>query len=229
MDALTFLFWVFAAVTFFAALRVVTARNPVHSALYLVLCFFSSACIWMLLKAEFLSITLVLVYVGAVMVLFLFVVMMLDINVDQMRQGFWGNLPVALFVAVVIVLELAFVIVYAFADIGMTSAPALPPDYSNTEALGALLYTQYVYPFQIAGAVLLVAMIAAIALTLRHRKDSRTNDLGVAVRTKASDRLRILKMPAVRRVRSGDSPPDAPPAAAPGAAGAKPAPGADKP
>ncbi|MEZ5660479.1 MAG: NADH-quinone oxidoreductase subunit J [Burkholderiaceae bacterium] len=201
MDALTFLFWVFAAITVVAAVRVITARNPVHSALYLVLTFFTSACLWMLLRAEFLAITLVLVYVGAVMVLFLFVVMMLDLNIDQMRHGFWRNLPVALFVGAAIVLELGFVLVYLYSDVGVASAPALPADYSNTKALGALLYTDYVYPFEVAAVVLLVAIIAAIALTLRRRKDTRTNDPTVAVRTRAADRLRVIKMPAVSRDR----------------------------
>ncbi|MEZ5653502.1 MAG: NADH-quinone oxidoreductase subunit J [Burkholderiaceae bacterium] len=204
MDALTLLFWIFAAVTVAAALRVVTARNPVHSALYLVLTFFSSACIWMLLRAEFLAITLVLVYVGAVMVLFLFVVMMLDLNIDEMRQGFWRHLPVALFVGTAIVFELGFVLVHLFGGVGAASAPPLPADYSNTQALGALLYTDYVYPFEVAAVVLLVAIIAAIALTLRRRKDTRTNDPSVAVHTRRADRVRLIKMPAVSRARGGD-------------------------
>jgi NADH-quinone oxidoreductase subunit J len=201
MDAQTFLFWVFAAVTVVSAVRVVTARNPVHSALWLVLTFFSSACIWMLLRAEFLAITLVLVYVGAVMVLFLFVVMMLDLNIDQMRQGFWLNLPVALFVGIAIILQLAAVIWHAFAGNSISSAPSLPENYSNTKALGNLLYTDYVYPFEIAAVLLLVAIIAAIALTLRTRKDTRTNNPAVAVRTRAEDRLSVVKVDPVRRDR----------------------------
>jgi len=195
MDAKTALFYIFAAITVIAALRVITARNPVHSALFLVLAFFSAACIWMLLEAEFLAITLVLVYVGAVMVLFLFVVMMLDINIDQMRQGFWRNLPVAALVGVVVVLELSAVIIHAFSGVRDADAPAAPAGYSNTKALGRLIYTDYVYPFEIAGVILLVAMVAAIALTLRRRKDTRTNDPSVAVRTKARDRLRVVKVP----------------------------------
>jgi NADH-quinone oxidoreductase subunit J len=195
MDPKTILFYLFATVTVLAALRVVTARNPVHSALFLVLAFFSAACIWMLLEAEFLAITLVLVYVGAVMVLFLFVVMMLDINLDEMRQGFWRNLPVAALVGVVIVLELSAVIIHAFSGVRDADAPIAPAGYSNTKALGALLYSDYVYPFEVAGVILLVAMIAAIALTLRKRKDSRTNNPTVAVRTRAKDRLRMVKMP----------------------------------
>ncbi len=195
MDAKTFLFYVFAAVTVLSALRVITARNPVHSALFLVLTFVSAAGIWMLLKAEFLAITLVLVYVGAVMVLFLFVVMMLDINIDRMREGFWRNLPVAAFVGVVVVLELAAVIIHVFSGVKDADAPLEPAGYSNTKALGKLLYTEYVYPFEIAGVILLVAIIAAIALTLRRRKDSRYNDPSKAVRTQAKDRVRLVKMP----------------------------------
>lgn len=209
MDAQTFLFMVFAAVTVVAAVRVVTARNPVHSALWLVLTFFSSACIWMLLRAEFLAITLVLVYVGAVMVLFLFVVMMLDVNINQMRQGFWMNLPVALFVGIAIILELAAVIWHAFANNSMASAPALPENYSNTKALGNLIYTDYVYPFEIAAVLLLVAIIAAIALTLRSRKDTRTNNPSVAVRTRAADRVSLVKVEPVKRDRGEAAAPDA--------------------
>ena len=210
MDAKTVLFYIFAAVTVFAALRVITARNPVHSALFLVLSFFSAACIWMLLKAEFLAITLVLVYVGAVMVLFLFVVMMLDINVDRVRQGFWRNLPVSLFVGVVIVLELAAVVWTQFSSVKQADAPALPADYSNTEALGKLLYTKYVYPVEIAAVILLVAIVAAIALTLRRRKDSRYNDPAVAVRTRRDDRVRLVKMPAASARAAGAQPAEEP-------------------
>jgi len=199
---------VFAAITVVAALRVVTARNPVHSALWLVLTFVTSAAIWMLLQAEFLAITLVLVYVGAVMVLFLFVVMMLDVNIDQMRQGFWRNLPVGLVVGILIILELAAVIWFAFNSDKMADVPALPEGYSNTKALGNLIYTDYVYPFEIAAVLLLVAIIAAIALTLRTRKDTKTNDPTKAVRTRAEDRLTVVKVPAVPRDRSGPAKPD---------------------
>ncbi len=195
MTPTTILFYVFAAVTIFAAVRVITSRNPVHSVLFLVLTFATVACIWLLLRAEFLAITLVLVYVGAVMVLFLFVVMMLDINIDRVRHGFWRNLPVALFVGVVIVMELAFVLMTAFTD-RQSDVPPLPADYSNTKALGKLLYTDYVFAFETAAVVLLVAMVAAIALTLRKRKDVRYSNAAVAVRTRAADRLRIVKMPA---------------------------------
>ena len=199
MQATTFLFYIFATVTVLAALRVISARNPVHSALFLVLTFCSMAAIWMLLKAEFLAIVLVLVYVGAVMVLFLFVVMMLDINLDSVRRGFWLNLPVALFVGVVIVLELAAVLIHAFGSVQGSDAPPLPDDYSNTKALGNLLYTEYVWAFEIAAVILLLAIISAIALTLRRRKDVRYNDPSAAVRTRASDRLRIIKMPSQPR------------------------------
>ena len=190
------LFYTFATVLVGAAIGVITSRNPVHSVLFLVLCFFNAAVLWLLIEAEFLAIVLVLVYVGAVMVLFLFVVMMLDINLDEMRQGFWRNLPVAVLVGGLIVFELAAVIFQSFSAIKDSDAPLQPADYSNTKALGELLYTEYVYPFEVAGVILLVGMVAAIALTLRRRKDTRTNDPSVAVRTKASDRLRIVKMPA---------------------------------
>jgi NADH-quinone oxidoreductase subunit J len=201
MDATTVFFYLFATVTVVSALRVITARNPVHSALFLVLTFCSAAGIWLLLRAEFLAITLVLVYVGAVMVLFLFVVMMLDINLDQIRQGFWRNLPVALLVGVAIVIELAVVLMASFGD-RQSDVPPLPPDYSNTKALGALIYTEYVYAFEIAAVLLLVAMVSAIALTLRKRKDTRTTDPAAAVRTRAADRVRLVNVPAQRRDRS---------------------------
>ena len=201
MDSVTVLFYLFSAVTVFAALRVITARSPVHSALFLVLTFCSAACIWMLLKAEFLAITLVLVYVGAVMVLFLFVVMLLDINLDQVRRGFWRNLPVALVVGVIVVIELAIVLMTSF-RVRQSDVPALPADYSNTKALGKLIYTEYVYAFEIAAVLLLVAMVAAIALTLRRRKDARYTDPVQAVRTRREDRIRLVRMRAQPRDRS---------------------------
>ena len=202
MDAITGFFYLFAIVTVFAASRVVTARNPVHSALFLVLTFVSAAAIWLLLRAEFLAIVLVLVYVGAVMVLFLFVVMMLDINVDQMRHGFWKSLPVALFVGAAIVIELSMVLWVQFGPVKSADAPALPPNYSNTEALGHLLYTDYIYPLEIAGVILLVAMVAAIALTLRRRKDAKGQTPGQQVRVRSSDRLRIVQLDPVSERRS---------------------------
>ena len=195
MTAPTLVFYLFAAIAVFSAVRVITARNPVHSVLFLVLTFATVACIWLLLGAEFLAITLVLVYVGAVMVLFLFVVMMLDINLDRVRQGFWRNLPVALFVAVVMVIELALVLMTSFND-PQSNVPPLPADYSNTKALGQLLYTDYVFAFETASVVLLLAMVSAIGLTLRRRKDARYSDASVAVRTRAADRLRIVRIPA---------------------------------
>ncbi|MFN5512993.1 MAG: NADH-quinone oxidoreductase subunit J [Burkholderiales bacterium] len=210
MDPQTLLFYLFATVTVVAALRVVTARNPVHSALFLVLTFFSAAAIWLLLRAEFLAITLVLVYVGAVMVLFLFVVMMVDINLDRMREGFWRNLPVAGFVGALIVLELAAVLWQQFARVSESDAPRLPADYDNTKALGSLIYTEYVYPFEIAAVLLLVAIVAAIALTLRRRQGVKGQNPSEQVRVKASDRLRIVRMPAERPE------PETPAASAPG-------------
>jgi len=198
VDPTAFFFYLFSAITVFAALRVVTARNPVHSALFLVLTFFSAAAIWLLLRAEFLAITLVLVYVGAVMVLFLFVVMMLDINVDRMRQGFWKALPVAAFVGVLIVIQLAMVLWAQFGTIRASDAPRLPADYSNTEALGRLLYTEYVYAFEIAAVILLVAIIAAIALTLRRRPGVKHQNPSEQVRVRREDRVRLVWMPGAR-------------------------------
>jgi NADH-quinone oxidoreductase subunit J len=192
----TVLFYVFAAVMVLSALRVITARNPVHAALFLVLAFFNAAGIWLLLKAEFLAIVLVLVYVGAVMVLFLFVVMMLDINVDRMREGFWGYLPMASLIGAVIVIEMALVLWNSYGSFAQT-AEAAALNLGGTRELGRLIYTQYIYGFEIAAVILLVAIIAAVALTLRKRKDSKAIDPGAAVRVKRNDRLRIVKMPAV--------------------------------
>jgi NADH-quinone oxidoreductase subunit J len=197
LDAITGFFYFFALITVFAATRVVTARNPVHSVLFLVLTFVSAAAIWLLLQAEFLAIVLVLVYVGAVMVLFLFVVMMLDINVDQMRHGFWKTLPVALFVGAAIVIELSLVLWVQFGPIKSADAPALPANYSNTAALGHLLYTDYIYPLELAGVILLVAMVSAIALTLRHRKDAKGQEPGMQIKVRSGDRLRMVQVDAV--------------------------------
>jgi NADH-quinone oxidoreductase subunit J len=205
VDPTAFFFYAFSAVTIFSALRVVTARNPVHAALFLILTFFSAAAIWLLLKAEFLAITLVLVYIGAVMVLFLFVVMMLDINVDAMRQGFWKNLPVAALVGAVVVLELAAVLWHQFGTVRASYAPPLPADYSNTKALGRLIYTDYVYPFEIAAVILLVAIVAAIALTLRRRPGVRYQNPSEQVRVRAEDRVRLVKMPAARPAEGAPS------------------------
>jgi NADH-quinone oxidoreductase subunit J len=196
MDPQTLFFWIFASITVLAAFMVITSRNPVHSALYLVLTFFSCAGIWLLLKAEFLAITLVLVYVGAVMVLFLFVVMMLDVNIDKLRQGFWKNFAVAGVVGMLILIELSLVLFHSFKGVREGDVPALPENYSNTKALGALIYTEYVLAFEVAAVILLVGMVSAIALTLRRRKDSKYFSPTDAIRTKAKDRLRIVKMPA---------------------------------
>jgi NADH-quinone oxidoreductase subunit J len=197
MEFKTFLFYAFAVIMTLAALRVITARNPVHAALFLVLAFFNAAGIWMLLKAEFLSIVLVLVYVGAVMVLFLFVVMMLDINIDRMREGFWGYLPVASGIGALIVLEMAAVLWRGFLGVNETAA-ANAGNIGGTKELGMLIYTQYIYGFEIAAAILLVAIIAAVALTLRKRKDTKAIDPALAVRVKRNDRLKIVKMQAVK-------------------------------
>ncbi len=194
MDIQSAFFYVFAAVLLFAAFRVITARNPVHAALYLVLAFFQASGIWMLLKAEFLSITLVLVYVGAVMVLFLFVVMMLDINLDTLRQGFWRHFPLAATLGAVVALELAAVLMGGFRVAEAPPVGELP----NTKELGQLLYTEYIYPVEIAAVILLVAMIAAIALTLRKRKDSKYQDPSQQVRVRARDRVELVKIEPVR-------------------------------
>ena len=221
MDVQSAFFYAFSAVLLFAAFRVITARNPVHAALYLVLAFFQASGVWMLLKAEFLSISLVLVYVGAVMVLFLFVVMMLDINIDSIRQGFWKHFPLAATVGAVIALELAAVLLGGFRISEPQQAAALVPltpevvasaanaasaaaghvvvpQVSNTKALGILMYTEYLYPVQVAAIILLVALIAAIALTLRARKDSKYQNPSDQVRVKARDRIELIKMDAVK-------------------------------
>ncbi|GAB2863954.1 NADH-quinone oxidoreductase subunit J [Pseudoduganella ginsengisoli] len=207
MDFTSILFYVFATVLVLASLRVITAPNPVQAALFLVLAFFQAGGIWMLLKAEFLSIVLVLVYVGAVMVLFLFVVMMLDINIVKMREGFWGFLPLAALVGGVIVLEMASVLWRSFGLSGAT-VPEAASMIGTTKALGLLIYTKYIYAFEIAAAVLLVAIIAAVALTLRKRKDIKYFDPADAVRVKRNDRLRIVKMAAVnnRPVETKEAP-----------------------
>ena len=199
MDARTGLFYVFAALMLFAAFKVITARNPVHAALYLVLAFFQAAAIWILLKAEFLAITLVLVYVGAVMVLFLFVVMMLDINIDSMRQGFWKHFPLAGGVGAVIALEMSYVLMGGFREPpkAVSAAGQIGAQVSNTKELGKVLYSEYIYPLEIAAVILLVAIIAAIALTLRERKDSKSQNPSEQVRVKRADRVTLVKMKSV--------------------------------
>lgn len=198
MNVTTGLFYVFSVILLFSAFRVITARNPVHAVLFLVLTFFQAAMIWMLLKAEFLSLSLVLVYVGAVMVLFLFVVMMLDVNLENARADFWKHFPLAAVVGVLIILEMSAVLMggfrvseepHAAAAVGKVGA-----EISNTREVGKLLYTRYLYPLEVAAAILLVGMIAAIALTLRHRKDSRAIDPDEQVRVKSKDRMVVVKV-----------------------------------
>jgi len=189
----TVVFYALAVLLVFAALRVITARNPVHAVLFLVLAFISSAGIWMLLEAEFLAITLVLVYVGAVMVLFLFVVMMLDINLVRLREGFWRWLPFGAALACLMAFEMIWVLGAQDSFRGM-SAIRHPADYSNTKELGRLIYTEYAYPFEIAAVILLVAMVAAIAMTLRRRKDAKSQVVPEQVIVKKADRLRIVSM-----------------------------------
>lgn len=187
-------FYMFAAITVLAALRVITARNPVYAALFLVLAFCSSAGVWILLEAEFLAITLVLVYVGAVMVLFLFVVMMLDINLEQLREGFWRWFPFGALLAVIMVFQMIWVL--GNRQTAETGAQVIKhaANYSNTKELGRLIYTDYVYPFELAAVLLLVAIVAAIALTLRRRKDVKSQEPNKQVLVKKADRLRIVSM-----------------------------------
>ena len=199
MNTPSALFYGFSAVLLLAALRVITARSAVHSVLFLVLAFFSAACIWILLRAEFLAIALVLVYVGAVMVLFLFVVMMLDINADTVRERFWKHFPLAAAVGVVIALEMAAVLLPGFRGSDAVPATAAEMKMGNTKLLGIEIYTNYLYPLQIAAVLLLVAIIAAIALTLRRRKDSKYLDPSQQVRARKIDRLRIVPMKSVPR------------------------------
>ena len=193
MTTTSVLFYIFSAVLLAASFGVITARSTVHAALFLVLAFFNASCLWMMLKAEFLAITLVLVYVGAVMVLFLFVVMMLDINTEELRVGFWKAFPLAAIVGVLIALEMALVLMGGFR---VTDAPIDPQvaKFGNTRLLGIEVYTNYLYPLQVAAVLLLVAIIAAIALTLRERKDSKAIDPNLALRARKADRLRIVKM-----------------------------------
>ena len=193
MDIQTGFFYLFAAVLLFSAFRVVTARNPVHAVLFLMLAFSQASGLWFMLNAEFLAITLVLVYLGAVMVLFLFVVMMLDINMDTLRAGFWKNFPLAATLGAVVAFEMAAVLMSGF----RLATPAVVDaavQANNAKALGVLLYTDYLMPIQIAAAILLVAMVAAIALTLRERKDSKAIDPSIQVRVKARDRVAMVQV-----------------------------------
>jgi NADH-quinone oxidoreductase subunit J len=212
MDVKTGFFYLFSVVLLFAALRVITARNPVHAVLFLMLSFSQAAAIWLLLKAEFLAITLVLVYLGAVMVLFLFVVMMLDIKIDTLRLSFWKHFPLAATLGSVVVLEMAAVVMTGFrvSDEPVVAQVIGQPvvQFSNTKELGKLLYTQYIFPVQVAAVILLVAMIAAIALTLRERKDTKTTDPSEQVRVRARDRVKILKMEATRQATAAPAGPE---------------------
>ncbi|OHC71269.1 MAG: NADH:ubiquinone oxidoreductase subunit J [Rhodocyclales bacterium RIFCSPLOWO2_02_FULL_63_24] len=194
MEFKTILFYIFSVVTVFAALRVITARNPVHAALFLVLAFFNMAGLWMLLQAEFLALALIMVYVGAVMVLFLFVVMMLDINIERIRQGFWNNLPLGALVGLLMVGEMAVVLSGRYFGLASLPPQNLPANYSNTKELARVLYTDYAYPFEIASVILLVAIIAAVMLTLRRRKDTKAMHPSDQIAVKAKDRMRIVKM-----------------------------------
>ena len=189
------LFYAFAAVLVGAAVGVVTARNPVHSVLFLVLCFFNAAVLWLLIEAEFLAIVLVLVYVGAVMVLFLFVVMMLDINIEKLREGFARHAPLGALVALIVLVELYYVLWSRRLGLDITGGVApMPEGYSNTEAIGAVLYTDYVYPFQLAAVVLLIAIVAAIVLTMRRRPGLKTQDVSGQVAVRRQDRVRLVKV-----------------------------------
>jgi NADH-quinone oxidoreductase subunit J len=197
MTFATAVFYVFAAILVFAAFRVISARNPVHAALWLVLSFFTAAAIWLLLGAEFLAIVLVLVYVGAVMVLFLFVIMMLDINFDELRRHFRSYLPVGAAVGTLVLLEMVLVILAGASGAGSPSAAS--PPANNTAALGRLLYVDYVYPFELAAVLLLVAIVAAIALTHRKRRETKSQDPGEQVKVRREDRVRLIGMPAEKR------------------------------
>jgi len=192
-----FIFYLFSGVTLFSAVAVVTVRNPIYSALFLILAFFSSAATWVLLEAEFLGVVLVLVYVGAVMVLFLFVIMMLDIHIDTLKEGFIRYLPVGILVAVAVAAEMILVV---SSDVFKVNIPApVPLSVDNTKSLGEVLYTEYVFPFEIAAVILVVAIIAAIVLTLRRRKGVKKQDPSKQVRTRREDRIRMVKMKAEKR------------------------------
>lgn len=193
----TVIFYAFAAVLLVSAVAIITARNPVHAVLCMVLCFFTTAGLWLLLRAEFLAIVLVLVYAGGVMVLFLFVVMMLDINIERLRRGIWKNMPLAVVVGGLMAFEMVAVVAQPF--FGNMPPREPPAGYSNTKELGRLLYTHYAYALEIAAAVLLVAIVAAIALTLRRRKNRRPQDPSAQIRVRREQRVRLVSMPTERQ------------------------------
>ncbi|MGG7055064.1 NADH-quinone oxidoreductase subunit J [Nitrosomonas sp. ANs5] len=200
MNFQDFIFYSLASVLIIAALGVITLRNPVHSALLLVLAFVTSSGLWLLLEAEFLAIALVLVYVGAVMVLFLFVVMMLDINLDRLREGFWKWFPFGAALALVMAVEMSMVLMgQQFGSENMPAPELKAADYSNTKELGRLIYTEYVYAFELAAVILLVAMVAAIAITLRHRTDKKSLNISKQIAVRRNDRIRIVSMPAEKK------------------------------
>lgn len=205
MDYQTGFFYLFATVLLFAAFRVITSRNPVHAVLYLMLAFSQASALWLLLKAEFLGLTLVLVYLGAVMVLFLFVVMMLDIKFDGDRWGFWQNFPLAATLGGLVAAELIAVLWIGFPTVTDAVVSTQAGEPSNTKALGRLLYTEYLYPVEVAAIILLVAMVTAIALTLRQRKDSKAIDASRQVHVRARDRLVVLPMAATKKTASVDA------------------------
>lgn len=196
MEFKTFVFYFLSAILVFAGLRVITSRNPVHAALFLVLAFFTASGVWMLLQAEFLAIALVLVYVGAVMVLFLFVVMMLDINLDRLREGFWSYLPLGSIIALLMVAEMGLVLGGNYLGLFESSVPQTAADHSNVQAVGRLLFTEYVYPFELASVILLVGIVAAVALTQRDKRKTKRVNPSQQVFVKARDRVRVLQMPA---------------------------------
>ena len=199
MEFKTFVFYFLSTILVYASLRVVTLRNPVHAALHLILAFFSARGVWVLLQAEFLAIALVLVYVGAVMVLFLFVVMMLDINLDRLREGFWSYLPMGAIVALLMVAEMSLVLWGNFFNLFESNVPQTDANFSNVQAIARLLFTEYVYPFELASVILLVAIVAAAALTLRGKRMSKSVSPSQQVFVKAKDRVRVLQMPAEKR------------------------------
>ena len=205
MDFKTGVFYFLSTVLVLAGLRVITARNPVHAALFLVLAFFSAAGLWILLTAEFLAMLLVVVYVGAVMVLFLFVVMMLDINLERIRKGFWSYLPMGALVGGLIVAQLWAVLRAQYGEIAESALPAVAANASNTKDLGRVLYTEYVYPFELAAVILLIAIVAAIALTHRGQKKTKNTDPAKQIAVKAADRMRVVQMPSHAAIDAPDA------------------------